>query len=69
MFSALKTENSELENEVDKAIQEHGDDAHATIKALLVANAFLEAAREEALSMVSQGFIRSSLKTQQRGAQ
>jgi hypothetical protein len=69
MFCALKAEDIELETEVDQALHEHGNNAREAIKALLVANAYLEAARDEALGMVSRGFIRSALKPQQRGGQ
>jgi len=48
----------ELEREVDEAIAEHGGDARETVKALLVANAYLEAARDKALNLTSTGFIR-----------
>jgi len=55
-----------LEAEIDRALAEHGGDARATIRDLLEINAYLEAARDKALDLVSSGYI---LRGPQRRAQ
>ena len=51
-----------LEAAVDEAIAECGGDMRATIRALVVANAYLEMARDEAISLVSDGYSRGRHK-------
>ncbi len=46
---------------VEEAIKDHGGDAKAALKSLLVSNAFLEAARDRALDLVSTGYARGKL--------
>jgi hypothetical protein len=47
-----------LEAAVDEAITECGGDARAAVRALLVANAYLEEARNRTIEMVSRGYVR-----------
>jgi Cdc6-like AAA superfamily ATPase len=51
-----------LELAADEAIAEHGGDARAAIRSLLVAKAVLEAARDRALDWVSYGYTRGRPK-------
>lgn len=58
---AEQIDDDALEKAVDEAIAECDGDARAAVKALLVANAFLEAARDRALDLVSRGYTRGKL--------
>lgn len=53
---AEQIDEDALETAVDEAIAECDGDARASVKALLVANAFLEEARNRAIEMVSVGY-------------
>jgi len=59
-------ERDEPAEAVDDAIAAHGGDARDTVKALLEKIAFLEAARDRALSLasswVSWGFVRGKFE-------
>jgi hypothetical protein len=48
---------------VDEAIAAFGD-ARAAVRALLIANCYLEAARDRALDMISRGYVRGRLPDQ-----
>lgn len=50
-----------LKEAVDELVAEHGGDAREAIKALLGKVAFLEAARDKALDLVSFGYARGRL--------
>jgi len=59
MQNAARIEGfSALESEVDQAIAEHGGNAREAVRALLAANAYLEVERDQALGMLSRGFVR-----------
>jgi hypothetical protein len=47
---------------IDEALAEHGGDAREAIKSLLEKIAFLEAARDRALGLVSVGYARGKLE-------
>ncbi len=49
---------------VEEIIAEHGGDAGAAIRALLERVAYLEAARDQALDLVSYGYARGNLNGQ-----
>lgn len=51
----------DLDTAVDQAIAACGGDARATVKALLVANEFLETQNRELKAAVSPGYVRGSL--------
>lgn len=59
-------EETTLAAEVDEAIAEHGGDAREAVKALLGKVAYLEAARDQALSLVSYGYARGKLDAVRR---
>jgi hypothetical protein len=48
---------------IDEAIAEFGD-ARAAVRALLIANCYLEAARDRASDMISRGYVRGCLPNQ-----
>lgn len=54
-------EDSALEAAVDEAIAECDGDARAAVRALIVANTYLEEARNRAIEMVSRGYVRGRL--------
>lgn len=58
----IDPDDSVLETVVDEAIAEHGGDARAAVRALVVANAYLEAARDRAIELVSKGYVRGRLE-------
>ncbi len=47
---------------VEETIAEHGGDARAAVRALLINVVFLEAARDRALDLVSRGYTRADLR-------
>ena len=51
-------ENDELESAVDQAISACGGDMRATIRALLVANEYLESEAAELMKAVSRAYAR-----------
>ena len=51
-------ENDELEAEVDQAISACGGDTRATIRALIVANEYLESEVGELMKAVSRAYAR-----------
>jgi hypothetical protein len=51
-------ENNELESEVDQAIAACGGDLRATIRALIVANEYLETEVGELMKAVSHAYVR-----------
>lgn len=70
MQNAVRVEDStELESEVDQAIAENGGDARETVKALLVANAHLEVARDRAIGLLSRGFVRGQIENVRHNSQ
>lgn len=50
-----------LAERIDEIIAEHGGDALAAVRTLLERVAYLEAARDRALDMVSRGYARGRL--------
>ena len=52
---------SDLETAADQAIAACGGDARETVKALIVANGFLEAEVDELRTKVSKGYARGRL--------
>jgi hypothetical protein len=52
------SEENALDLAADEALAEHGGDARQTVKALLGRIAFLEAARDRVLDLVSFGYAR-----------
>jgi hypothetical protein len=50
--------NTDLDADVNAAIEACGGDARAAIRALLVANSYLETELEKVLEMVSFGYAR-----------
>jgi len=58
---AEQIDEDTLEAAVDEAIAECGGDARAAVRALLVANTYLEEARNRAIEMVSVGYARGKL--------
>lgn len=51
-------EGNALDLAAEEEINEHGGDAREAVRALLLRIAFLEAARDRALSLVSFGYVR-----------
>jgi hypothetical protein len=58
---ATNDEEASLSAAADEAIAEHGGDAREAVKALLGKIAYLEAARDRALALVSYGYARGSI--------
>jgi hypothetical protein len=52
-----------LDLAAEEAIAEHGGDARAAVRSLLVTKAVLEAARDRAIGWVSYGYTRGRSKT------
>jgi hypothetical protein len=59
---ATNDDEASLAAAADEAIAEHGGDAREAVKALLGKVAYLEAARDRALALVSFGYARGRLK-------
>ena len=53
-------DDSYLEVGVDEIIADHGGDARKAVRSLLEQVAYLEAARDRALVLVSYGFVRGN---------
>jgi hypothetical protein len=51
-----------LDTAVDEAIAECRGDTRAAVRALLIANAYLERARDRAIDLVSCGYVRGRLR-------
>jgi hypothetical protein len=63
MQNAVKiADYASLDSEVDQAIAECGGDAREAVRALLMANAHLEVARDQALGLCSRGFVRGRIE-------
>ena len=58
---AEQIDEDALEVAVDEAIAECNGDARAAVRALLVANTYLEETRNRAIEMVSHGYVRGKL--------
>ena len=56
-------ENGELEAAVDQAIDACGGDLRATIRALIVANNYLESEVAELMKAVSRAYVRGRFQT------
>jgi hypothetical protein len=54
-------EDRALEAAVDEVVAECDGDARAAVRALIVANTYLEEARNRAIEMVSRGYVRGRL--------
>jgi hypothetical protein len=54
-------EAEKLELAVDETIADCGGDMRAAVRALLIANACLEAARDRMIGCVSRGYVRGRL--------
>ena len=59
----------EIEHDVDAAIAACGGDLRATIRALLIANAFLESELTKATSKVSMGYARRGVSKRRADTQ
>ena len=57
------SEESELETAVDQAIAACGGDVRATVRALIVANNFLESEVSELMKAVSHAYSRGRFRT------
>jgi hypothetical protein len=55
-------ENDELETAVDQAISACGGDVRATVRALIVANEYLESEVAELMKAVSRAYARGRFK-------
>ena len=55
--------DTELENAVDQAIIACGGDLRATVRALIVANNYLEGEVAELMKAVSRAYVRGRFKT------
>ena len=55
-------ENDELETAVDQAISACGGDTRATIRALILANDYLESEVGELMKAVSRAYVRGRFK-------
>lgn len=58
---------AELERDIDTAIEACGGDMRATVRALLLANAFLEFELAKALAKTSSGYARRGESTRLNG--
>ncbi len=58
MTAAHHPTNSDLEASVAEAIEACDGDLRATVRALIVANAFLEQELEQARALISRGYVR-----------
>jgi hypothetical protein len=56
-----EAQRDDLEADVQAAIEACGGDARAAVRALVIANAFLEARCERMRSFISPGFARGKL--------
>lgn len=56
-------DDDSLEQAVDGAVAACGGDARATVRALLVANAYLEAEVERLAEAVSRGYARGRIRS------
>jgi hypothetical protein len=57
----IRDEAEKLELAVDETIADCGGDMRAAVRALLIANAYLEAARDRMIGCVSRGYVRGRL--------
>lgn len=55
-------DEARLEKSIEEVIAEHGGDSREAIKALLERLAYLEAARDKALDLVSFGYARGKVE-------
>ncbi len=51
-------DEADLASAADATIAEHGGDAREAVKALLICNALLEQAHDQALTLISHGYMR-----------
>jgi hypothetical protein len=58
----VSEENDELETAVDQAISACGGDTRATIRALILANDYLESEVGELMKAVSRAYVRGRFK-------
>jgi len=62
-FRSNREEDDGLETSVDQAIEACGGDLRSTIRALIVANQFLESEVGELMKAVSQAYVRGRFQS------